>query len=526
MFDVVITGGTVVDGSGKSSFLADIGVKAERIEAIGDLSGASARRVINAIGLTVSPGFIDSHTHSDAVLLLDPQHAAGLRQGITTEILGQDGLSYAPLSSTNYMAYRKYMGGILGLPPKNLDMSSVSAFRSHYHKKTAINTAYLVAHGAIRLESAGFHDVPLTGDILKHAKRLIREGIEQGAVGFATGMSYHPQSWSDTEEMIELCKTTHESGGIYVTHLRNVNPERGFGGGGIPEALEIGRRSGVGVHFSHHRTSAADAGHVAERLNLIDKAKSEGVDCTLELYPYPTGSSFAVSNLPSYAHDGGPEILIERLKNREEKKRLATALDHNTERPLDQTVLSYLPKNNHLEGMTLTDIAHNWNITRGEALCNLLLDENLQVGFWGTPPSSVALWRQVSRDCLEFLSRPDYMVGSDSIHIGSMPHPRAYGCFPRFLGRLRRQFGILTLEQMIQRMTDNPARRFGLKDRGRVQKGYFADITIFDADQIIDNATYDDPKQFPTGIPFVLVNGQVAVDHSRCTGVTAGQAIP
>ena len=144
----------------------------------------------------------------------------------------------------------------------------------------------------------------------------------------------------------------------------------------------------------------------------------------------------------------------------------------------------------------------------------------------GSPPDSVALWRQVSRDALELLSRPDYMVGSDSIHVGGIPHPRGYGTFPRFLGRLRRQFGTMTLEQTVQRMTDNPARRFNLTDRGRVAEGYFADVVVFDAERIIDNATYDDPKQFPAGIPYVLVNGQVAVGEERCTGVLAGRAIP
>ena len=162
----------------------------------------------------------------------------------------------------------------------------------------------------------------------------------------------------------------------------------------------------------------------------------------------------------------------------------------------------------------------------GEVLCDLLVAEDLQIAYWVSPPDSVALWRQVSRDSVELLSRPDYMVGSDSVQVGGMPHPRAYGTFPRFLGRLRRQFGVPTLEQMVQRMTDNPARRFGLTRRGRIERGYFADIAVFDPDRIIDNATYDDPKQFPSGIPFVLVNGQVAVDHERCTGVLAGQAVP
>ena len=176
--------------------------------------------------------------------------------------------------------------------------------------------------------------------------------------------------------------------------------------------------------------------------------------------------------------------------------------------------------------MSLRDIAGERGESMEEAVMWLLEDEELQVGYRGAPPDSVRVWQQVSRDCVELLSRPDYMVGSDSIHVGSMPHPRAYGCFPRFLGRLRRSFGMLTLEEMVQRMTDNAAQRFGLTGRGRIEKGAFADIVVFDAERINDNATYDDPCQFPTGIPYVLVNGQVAVDSERCTGVLAGQAVP
>ena len=525
MFDVVILGGSVVDGTGAAAYRADVGVKGDAIAAIGDLAQAQTRRVISAVGLTVAPGFIDTHTHSDAVLLLDPQHAAGLRQGITTEILGQDGLSYAPLSAENYRLNRRYLAGLLGEPPEDLDMGSVAAFRSHYHNKTAINTAYCIPHGAIRLETVGFYDKPLTGDALDKAKRLIREGMEQGAVGLATGMSYFPNAWSDTDELVELCKVVAEYGGVYVTHLRDVNTERGFGGGDVPEALEIGRRSGVKVHFSHYRTQPETAGRVAERVELIDKAKAEGVDCTLELYPYPTGSSYPIRYLPSAANDGGPDALMERLRDSDERRRM---LDYMRQRPNDLAlaVFTHLPKNRHIEGMSLRDAAAQRGASPEETLFDLLIDEELQVGYRGAPPDSVAVWQQVSRDCVELLSRPDYMVGSDSIHVGGMPHPRAYGCFPRFLGRLRRSFGMLTLEGMVQRMTDNPARRFGLSGRGRIERGAFADIVVFDADRIIDNATYDDPCQFPTGIPHVLVNGRVAVDSERCTGTMAGRAIP
>ena len=526
MFDVLIVGGTVVDGTGTPRYPADLGIVGEAIEAIGDLSRSEARRVIDAGGLMVSPGFIDTHAHSDGVLLVDPQHANGLRQGITTEILGQDGLSYAPLSPENYRVYRRYLAGLLGEPPEDLDMGSVALFRSHYHRKVSINTAYCVPHGAVRLETVGFKDVPLLGEALDKAKRLVREGIEQGAVGFATGMTYFPNAWSDTTELVELCTTAREVGGVYVTHLRDVNTDRAFGGGGVPEALEIGRRSGVPVHFSHYRTQPDSAGEVAELLQLIDQAKAEGVDCSMELYPYPTGSSYPASYLPSHAHEGGPDAVIQRLRDPSERRELIDYLDTSSPRSLDDAVFSYLPKNSDLEGMSLPDIARQRGVSKGEALCDLLLDEELQVGYRGAPPHSVAQWRQVSRDCLELLSRSDYMVGSDAIPLGSFSHPRAYGTFPRFLGRLRRQFGVLTLEQMVQRMTDNPAGRFGLTGRGRIQQGYKADLVVFDADHINDNATYDDPHQFPTGIPFVLVNGQVAVDQERCTGVMAGQAVP
>ena len=525
MFDVVIIGGSVIDGTGNPGYRADVGISGEKIEAIGNLSHTIAKRVVDATGLTVSPGFIDAHVHSDAALITNPQHPEGILQGITTDILGQDGLSYCPLSKENYQIYGRYLRGILGDPPEGLDTSSVSSFREAYRNTTAVNTAYLIAHGALRLETCGFEDVPMTGPRLKHAQKLVREGMDQGAVGLATGLSYHPQAWSDTTELIEICRPVADAGGVYVTHLRDVNTDRAFGGGGVPEALEIGRRSGVKVHFSHYRTHAQNAGQVKKRFSEIDATNGE-VDISGDLYPYPTGSTFPASNLPSYAHKGGPDAIIQRLKDPKEFKAIVKHIEGSMKRPLSEAVLSYLPNNQHLEGMIMSDIADSLGMGLGQALCHLLIEEDLQIAFWGTPPDSVGLWRQVSRDSQDFLARPDFMVGSDSIHLGSFPHPRAYGTFPRFIGRLRREFNILTLEQVVQRVTDNPARRFGLTKRGRIEKGYFADVVVFDGDRIIDTATYDNPKQHPYGIPYVLVNGQVAVDQARCTGVLAGQPIP
>ena len=207
------------------------------------------------------------------------------------------------------------------------------------------------------METVGFYDKPLTGKNLDYAKNLLEDGLNQGSVGLATGMSYHPNAWSNTEELIEFCKVVQKYDGVYITHLRDVNTERGFGGGGVPEALEIGRKSGVKVHFSHTRTSAENAGKVSEVLELIDKAKSEGVECTLELYPYPTGSSFLLSSLPSWAHEGGPDDILKRLNDLDSRKKIIESLKNNTKRQMESVLLSYLPNNPELEGMTVAELS-------------------------------------------------------------------------------------------------------------------------------------------------------------------------
>lgn len=526
MFDLTITGGTVVDGSGAPGYRADIGIVGETIEAIGDLSRAESARSIDATGLTVAPGFIDTHTHSEGSLLIDPQHANGLRQGITTEFLGIDGMSYAPLSGDKYRMYRHWLGGLLGDPPDDLDMSSVAAFRSHYHKKVAINTAYLVPHATVRLEVVGFSDVPLRDGALDAAKRLVREGLDQGAVGFTTGSGYYPGPWADTAELIELCKVVHDVDKVYMSEPRRVNLDRAVGGHGVSEAVHVAQQADVKLHLAHYRTSAETAGRIDRIMAPIDGAEGPRPDVSFDIYPYPSGSSIPLSMLPSDVQEGGPAAILRRLANPAERARIAGYLDDKCRPQLEETVFSYAAGKPELEGTSLSDLAARTGRSMGTILCEVLLENDLKVGFVGAPPRSVALWYQVSRDCMELLSRPDYMVCSDITPTGSFPHPRCYGAFPRILGRFRREFGTLSLEATVERMTDRPARRFGLTRRGRIEKGWFADITVFDADHVMDNATYENPRQFPTGIPFVIVNGAVAVDNEACTGVLAGQAVP
>lgn len=532
MFDVVITGGTVVDGTGSPGVRVDVGIEGSRITAVGDLAGSEAKRALNADGLTVTPGFIDTHAHSDGALLVDGQHANGIMQGITTEIVCPDGLSFAPLSPENYRMYRRYLSGILGLPPEDLDMSSIDAFRQNYHHKTSCNVATFVGHGPVRLSAAGMKDVPLRGDTLETAKRLVRESLEQGAVGFATGLSYYPNSYSDTAELVELCRVAADFGLPYSTHLRNHNVDRAFGGGGVAEALEIGRRSGVPVHLEHYRTAPGTAGNLERILTPVEAAKAQGVDVTMESYVYPVGSSFPCSFFPGEFHEGGPEAILKRLRDPQQRKQYVDFLNSDQIRALSGNLWTAIgsEKNRGLVGMSWEDAAAQRGVSIGEMICQVMDEEEMVCGFRGIPPVSVRVWRQVEEDIMTLLARPDYMVGSDAIPAAlpgreTLVHPRAYGCFPRFVGRLRRRFN-QPLEQVIQRVTQNPAQRFKLTDRGVIAKGKFADLVVFDADAISDLATFEDPAVAPAGIPYVIVNGKFAVDGSRTTGVLAGEAVP
>ena len=541
MFDLLISGGAVVDGTGAPAFRADLGISGKRIAAVGDLSAAAAGRVIDATGLTVCPGFIDTHCHTEGALLNDPQHPSAIRMGVTTEVLGQDGMSYAPLSPENYRMYSRFISGLYSMPPQDLDMSSIAALRSHFHQKCSVNTVALVPHCAIRLSSVGFRDVPLTGEGLETAKRIVREGIEQGAAGIASGLGFFPAAYADTEELIELGKVVADMDAVFVIQNRSFNFDRAFGGDAVAEFLEIGRRSGAKMHMAHYfvrLTGAGDASgmapdqrsieeQVAALMKDIDAAKEEGVDFTADAYPYPSGSTMPVSRLPGWFCEGGTEAVLERLRDAGQRAKLIAYLDERHGPTMGDNVWSYIgsEQNRWLEGMSWRDAAARRGESVPEMMCAVMLEEELDCGLLVAPPRSVRLWRLMEEGMVALLDRDDYMVCSDTIPIGSSPHPRAFGTFPRLLGRLRRRYG-LRLEHLVQRMTQNPAQRFGLEGRGVLREGSYADIVVFDADRINDTATYEDPWSYPVGMPYVVVNGKMAVDEERCTGELAGEAVP
>ena len=528
MPDTIIRGAQLIDGSGAPPQHADIAVERDRITAIGDLSGQTAAREIDARGLTAAPGFIDTHAHSDGILLHEPQHAGGLLQGVTTEIITQDGLSYAPLSADNLASYGRYLAGLLGPPPTDLDMSSIAAMREHYHGK-GCNVAVLAPHGPIRLSSVGFRDVPLVGDDLAAAQRLIAESLQQGALGFSTGLSYYPNSYSNTEELVALNETVAAHGGVYVVHVRNHNNDRAPGGTGITEALEIGRRTGVPVHVSHYRTHPTNAGQVAALMEEIDAAKGDGVDVTLETYPYAAPATVPGYFLAGEFHEGGIDALLARLADAELRPRLLESMRTLFPGALQDSAWTWInhPSLRRLEGMAMADAAAQQGLAVEEHVLEVMLESGLACGFRYQSPASVTVTRQIEADVMALLRRPDYTVGSDGIPFtDGMPHPRAYGTFPRVLGRLRRRHPTIPLEHLIRGMTALPAERFHITDRGRLDEGKFADIVLFNPNTITDTASYEDPKAEPAGITHVLVNGQLAVEHAQVTATLAGRAVP
>jgi N-acyl-D-amino-acid deacylase len=555
MFDLLIEQADVIDGTGAPAIRADIGVTGKRIAAVGDLTGAVARRVIRAHGLAACPGFIDTHVHTDAALLNEPQHPSGIGMGVTAEVLGQDGLSYAPLSPANYRDYSRYMSGLCGLPPQDLDMSSIAAFRSHYHRKCAVNTVTLIPHCAIRLEAVGFHDRPLRGDALEKARRIVSKGMDEGAAGVSFGLGFFPSAWADTTELIELAKVVAEAGGVFVGQHRFFHFERAYGGGGSAEFIEIGLRSKVKVHLAHYfprafgaggaglAASAIELGHAVEEFTKdIDAAKDKGLDITLDAYPYPSGSTMPVCRLPGWAVEGGTDAILRRLNSKAERAKIVAYLEERHGESIGDTVFTFMGSESgltgrvastalsgrdglpRLEGMSWRDVAKERGISVAEMACQVMEEEDLACGLLVSPPNSNRLWQDTEHGVMELLKRPDYTVGSDAIPVGGMPHPRAFGAFPRILGRLRRRHGA-RLEPLIHTMTMRAADRFGLKGRGVLKAGAYADIVIFDPAQINDTATYEDPRQRPVGISHVIVNGKFALDGGRFTGAVAGESL-
>ena len=518
MFDLVVRNGKVIDGTSNPWYRANIAVVDGKIASIGMLD-ADAEQVIDAEGLVVAPGFIDSHSHSDLMLVAEPEARQKIMQGITTEVVGQDGLGEAPLRDDIVDDWRRYLSGLNGDPDIEWDWRSFAEYLDKLEASgPATNVASLVGHGNLRLLAMGMEDRTPTTLELEKMKNLLAEAMKQGAFGLSTGLIYPPCVYADTYELMELCKVASAHGGLFVVHMRNESDRLLES---IEEVITIGKEAGIHVHISHFKASRErNWGKVVDALGMLEKARMGGVVVTVDQYPYTAGSTFLSSLLPVWAHEGGTERMLERLRDQEARTRMvADMMEDERGRGWgwgNILVTSVSTQGNkRFEGRTLQEIAESRKQSPLDAVFDLILEEENAV--------SMASFSMSEEDVRTVMQSPLQMFCTDGIVLGK-PHPRAYGSFPRVLGRYVGE-GVVSLEEAVRKMTSLPAQTFGLHDRGLLRPGMCADITIFDPDTVIDKATYRDPIQFPEGIEYVIVNGVVTVDRGEHTGACGGRIL-
>jgi N-acyl-D-amino-acid deacylase len=515
-YDLLLTNGWVIDGSGGPPFRADVAVLDSAIAEVGRLEGAQAAKVLDVRDRYVAPGFIDAHVHGDLMLLADPVHLPALRQGVTTYIIGQDGSAFAPASPGTLDYMRRYTAGFNGNPPgPDYSWKSVHDYLSRFDRTTALNVAYLVPNGNVRMEVMGLDPRPATDDELKAMQRLVREGMDAGAVGLSTGLDYIPSLYADAREVAALCQAMVPQDGVYVTHMRGYGPSAPAG---MREVLDIVKNSGVPAHISHYN------GPAEILLPMIDQGRALGHDLTYDTYPYLAGSTIlGMVALPAWVQEGGIDATLMRLRDPAVRARLlADWFSGPTPYPLETTSIAMVADASWqwAEGLTVTEAANQAGLTAGAFVCEILVACELAVGIVG--------FRQGDRtegDVRAILRHPAHMAGSDGIFRGGFPHPRGWGAFARFLGYHTRQLGDYTWPEAVGHLSSHAARRFRLTDRGLLRPGFAADIAVFDPFTVTDRSTYAAGRTVAEGVDHVVVNGTLVLEEGKPTGATPGRAL-
>jgi N-acyl-D-amino-acid deacylase len=517
-FDVLIRNGWVLDGTGAPPYLADVGIRGAKIEDVGRLSGAQAVQTIDAKGLYVAPGFIDAHVHGDLMLLADPIHLPAIRQGVTTYIIGQDGTAFAPASPATLDFMRRYSAGFNGNPSSiDYDWSTVAEYLARFDGTTAINVALLIPNGNVRMEVMGLDPRPATDDELRSMRRIVREGMEAGAVGLSTGLDYIPSRYADTREIAALCSEIAPDDGVYVTHMRG-----GYGTNapfGVAEVIEIARASNAASHISHYN------GPASILLPLVDQARVQGIDLTYDTYPYLQGSTIlGMVALPPWVQEGGIDATLDRLNDPSVRSRLESDWFHgpmpHTLDSITLTMIAHEP-DRWAEGLRLLDAAKEAGKTPGRMVCDLLVNSGMAVGIVGGRAGA----NRDESDVSAVLRHPAHMAGSDGIFCGGFPHPRGWGAFARYLGYHTRERGDYDWSQAIAHLSTHAARRYRLSDRGLIRPGFAADLALFDPVEISDRSTYAAGRTPAIGMHHVLVNGVAVLLNGEPTNATPGRAL-
>lgn len=518
MFNLLITDGQIIDGTGSIGYYGSVAVEDDRLTILrGDVSHIQADRTISAHGRVVCPGFIDLHAHSGLIMLEEPLHEPKVRQGITTELIGVDGNSYAPFySQSSFDQFLELNSGLDGAPILHKRWSSVSEYLDMFDGHVAVNVAYIIGNAPLRIEAVGWANREATGLELENMKAMLREAMEEGAFGISTGLDYPPGSYADTDELASLSEEAGRLGGIYHTHVRNTLGDRFLDP--IKEAIEIGRRGDIPAHVTHLYQRSPIRGSADQILELLEKSQSEGLDVTFDSYPYEYGSTRLLILIPQWAHDGGVGELKKVLRSSDGREKLKKEMVPRG-RGWDQTWLTYFKRseNKIFEGRSIAAIAEELGKDEVDTICDLLLAEDLQT-------SAVMAGSNVAT-LHKFISHPLSMVGTDALLIGDYPSPRTYGSYPQILSRFVREERYLSIEQAVRKMTSFASQRLGLKDRGMLRDGMHADIVVFDPCTIGSPATRENPKQFPIGIDLVIVNGKIVVENGNHTGALPGRAL-
>lgn len=517
----------IIDGSGRPAYKADVGIVGDSIAAIGQLAGQEAGRILDAAGRYVTPGFIDMHSHSDTTAVLNPRMESKVRQGVTLEVVGNCGDSAAPLLGEAIREKEKELAAF----NYTLDWRSLEEY---FHRLEAggisNNLITLIGNGTIRAGVMGTAMRRPTASEMAQMKAILGDCLAIGAWGLSSGLIYPPSNYADTAELIELSKVVACYGGIYATHIRNESTHLLEA---VAEAITIGREAGVSVGIAHHKAAGkANWGKVKESLAMIEEARARGVAVTCDQYPYIASSTGLSVIIPDWAHEGGKEALVQRLQDQATRRRIAQEI--KAERPGWENVslesgwhnILIAQARNHrdLEGKTAWDLAELWGKDPVEASMDLLIAEEGEV--------SVVIFSMCEEDVQTVMRAPFVMVGSDAsakAPYGPLgqgkPHPRAYGTFPRILGRYVRELGVLSWEEAVHKMTGLPAAKLGLSRRGLLREGYYADIVVFDPTTVADTATFTEPHRYPMGIDYVLVNGVLTVEKGEHTGALAGRVL-
>ena len=515
-FDILIRGGLVVDGSGSPGYRADVGILDGRIWRIGDLSLAQAERTVDAAGLVVAPGFVDMHNHSDQTLLDEPKCESMIRQGVTTMALGEGG----SMGPTRQQGRRwSTLGGYFDY----VESQGVAANITSYVGQTQIWT-YVKGEA---LE-------PATDSDIQAMKREVARAMEDGAMGLSTSLLMPPSSLITTEQLVELAKVAASYGGIYSTHIRDE------GAGvfrSIEEAIDVGKGADIRVDIIHMKIADQEFwGQMNEVIAMIDRARKQGHDIRAHVYPYTAGQNNLRSIVPPWAHDGGNAAMLERLRDPEMRARMKKDIlaglpgwyNHYLAVGSDWSRMLLVsledPKNRPFVGKRMSELIESRGGDPVEVLFDVLLEENGSV--------STVFFHHEENDMLYALKQPYTSVGSDGAAISPQgpsgsknPHPRWYGTFPRVLGRYVREQKALGLEEAVRKITSMNAEKINIRDRGYLREGLAADVTLFDPDTVIDKATFEQPHQYPVGIPYVIVNGELVLDDGRHTGALPGHVI-